>query len=488
MSNINIGKSHSVKNRIGFIKDLLKNKTLEPLIDFENDDTEQFIHGIRDDNESGQSYDTSVVLKKKHLNFSSTIEQIGGRLTYIKSGTSGHTFRGEVVNGNDIIDYAVKVVAYPKKSKYGDITDTRRPENAELVMIKLLSYFITKKLTNHIVLPIGTFNTDIKTFSNLISTNIVSKDNEKYNEFVTKYENKEYHDSVSILISEWANRGDLLDYIRKNRKQFTDSHWKAIFFQFLSVLAVIQNKYPAFRHNDLKANNVLIHKITSQKPYFTYKINKSVYKVENIGYMIKLWDFDFACIAGVVENKKLEPSKWTKGINVGNKQNRYYDIHYFFNTLIKRGFCPQIMKSKKVSQDVKDFINRVVPKKYQKCGTEYVAEKGRILINDEYKTADEILKYDPYFEEYRVNSTNKKKHEQQKPIKNKLDMSKFLVNDNDNVNKNNSHKKTDKKVLDITKFLTFSSEKNNKRKKNRSRTISDELKELDPNILLNSSS
>ena len=27
-------------------------------------------------------------------------------------------------------------------------------------------------------------------------------------------------------------------------------------------------------------------------------------------------------------------SKWTKKINVTPEQNRYYDIHYFFNTII----------------------------------------------------------------------------------------------------------------------------------------------------------
>ena len=66
------------------------------------------------------------------------------------------------------INYAVKVVAYPKKEKYGDLNDVRRPENAELMMIRLLSYFVVKKQTPHIVLPIGTFYTSIKPFINLI--------------------------------------------------------------------------------------------------------------------------------------------------------------------------------------------------------------------------------------------------------------------------------------------------------------------------------
>ena len=53
----------------------------------------------------------------------------------------------------------------------------------------------------------------------------------------------------------------ILEYIRKNKDTLTVKEWRVIFFQILSALSVIQNKYPGFRHNDLKANNILIQKI-----------------------------------------------------------------------------------------------------------------------------------------------------------------------------------------------------------------------------------
>ena len=106
-----------------------------------------------------------------------------------------------------------------------------------------------------------------------------------------------------------------------------------MFFQLLSVLAIIQTKYPGFRHNDLKANNILIHKIPISKNNnkFKYKINNQVYIAPNIGFQIKLWDFDFACIPGIVDNNKVE-AEWTNRLNVKPEQHRYYDVHYFFNT------------------------------------------------------------------------------------------------------------------------------------------------------------
>lgn len=49
---------------------------------------------------------------------------------YIKSGSTGHTFKC-IISNNETL--AVKVVAYSKNSIYGDnIDDVNRPENCEL--------------------------------------------------------------------------------------------------------------------------------------------------------------------------------------------------------------------------------------------------------------------------------------------------------------------------------------------------------------------
>lgn len=392
-----IDKMDTIPCRIEFIKNLLSGKELEPMVNFDNTDTEYFLP-ICEDEDSTKSKDTIAILKKRFFDFTKIINQIGGRLEYIKSGTTGHTFKGRAMDEFGEFNYGIKVAAYPKKEKYGPITDIKRPENAELAMIKLLSYFVVKKQTPHITLPIGTFYTSISNFVNLIEGNIVGKTNEKYLDFLKRYRNGDYHEDVSILISEWANKGDLIDFIRVNYKAFTPLHWKVIFFQILSVLAVIQSKYPAFRHNDLKANNILVHKIFKKTETFNYRILRKVYKVPNIGYQIKLWDFDFSCIPDIVDNSKVN-SDWTKKINVRSVQNKYYDMHYFFNTL--RDYCRKIFASEYFPDEAKKFIYRILPKKYRDYGTEFVHEKGRILVDDEYTNPAIVISTDPYFAEFR---------------------------------------------------------------------------------------
>jgi serine/threonine protein kinase len=382
--------------RINFIKKLLDDNDLNSLVKFDAINTEAFT-GEKNDN------DIRNKLEKQLLDFSAVMRKLDSKLTYIKSGTTGHTFKGIKNGENDTINFAVKVVAYPKKGEYGDIFDVKRPENAELLMLRVLSYFVLRRQTPHIILPIGTFNTKIDTFVNINKRRNGEKkviQSKKYDEFVKKYENKEFYNIVSILLSEWANGGDLADYIRLNKTEMSLLTWKVLFFQLLSVLAIIQKKYPSFRHNDLKANNILINRIQPDETWYKYSINGTTYEHPNIGLQIKLWDFDFACIPGIVDNSKVY-AKWSDKINIKPIENKYYDIHYFFNTLTKRGFFPELFDADYVHDEVKQFIRRVIPLKYARGN--YVDTKGgRILVNDEYTTPDKLLKNDEFFSEFRI--------------------------------------------------------------------------------------
>ena len=383
-------KFNKIAHRINTIKDMVKDKSIDSIVDYEL--------GSEDNNDIEESEDIRHLLPKKYLDFNKTIKELGGKLLYIKSGSTGHTFKGVHPDDSDKNSYAVKIVAYPKKENYGDLFNAKRPENAEILMIKILSYFVRNNQTPHIILPMTTFNTSIKPFLNLPKNNIVN--NKRFDAFVKRYKKGDYYENVSVLISEWANSGDFLEYIRKNYKSLTLKDWKTLIFQILSVLAIIHAKYPSFRHNDLKANNILINQIdNSSTSKFKYKINGQFYIVPNIGIQIKIWDFDFACIPGLVDNNKVE-AEWTSKINVNPTKNRYYDIHYFFNTFTKKGFFPEFWTDECIPVKIRDFVTRIIPDKFRKGNK--VSDRGRILVDDEYLTPDEILKTDKLFKSMRV--------------------------------------------------------------------------------------
>lgn len=405
----------SLDSRIKFIKNLIKGCNIVPMCDFKQKNKTS--ENIGDDmsneqNNSGSGSsdthdddndDIRFVLNKQKYNFNKIITKIGGKLCYIKSGTTGHTFKGiNILKNGEEQNYAVKVVAYPAKENYGTIYNKNRPENAELMMCKILSEFVIGRHTPFIILPIITFNTSIETFIHLAKKNIIK--NNKYAAFIKRYNEDGYHPEVSILISEWANGGDLLDYLRKNYKKLTTREWRVIFFQILSVLAIIHRKYPTFRHNDMKANNILVQKIDASNETnnkYKHNINGQTYIVPNIGILLKLCDFDFATIPGVVDNAKVE-ADWTKRINVTPEGNRYYDIHYFCNTLTKQGFLSDFYEAPEVPKAVKEFMRRVVPMKYAQG--QYCTDRGRIKINKEIHTPDSLLKNDEFFHKMRVSN------------------------------------------------------------------------------------
>jgi hypothetical protein len=374
-------------------------QTIKSMID--NDIIDSMISSDDENNSSIKKEDIRELLPKKYIDFNKVVDKLGGRLLYIKSGSTGHTFKGVHLEKTDRPNYAVKVVAYPKKENYGDMYSVSRPENAELMVLKVLSRFVKKNQSPHIVLPITTFYTSIKTFTCLDKDDIVN--NKKYEQFIKRYKKGDYYPNVSILISEWANSGDLLDFLKKNYDKFGLREWRVIIFQILSVLAIIQNKYPSFRHNDMKANNILLHKIsktpTEKSNKYRYKINGQKYVVPNIGYQIKLWDFDFACIPGYIENTKVS-AEWTDKINIKPIKNRYYDIHYFFNTLTRKGFFPEFWEGDNVHPKIREFVLRIIPENFRTG--EKVSDRGRLLIDDEYLTPDEILKNDPLFKIMRI--------------------------------------------------------------------------------------
>jgi hypothetical protein len=408
---------------ISVIKKILKREDMQMMIDSDELTTENYFKPLTKDkdNVSYDSNDTRYMLNKRKIDIFMLLIAIGAKLEYVSSGATGLTFKGEIYEkGNIVYEFAMKVAAYPKHEAYGDIFGISRPENAEIMMLRVLSYFVINHQSPHITLPIITFYSDIKYFKSYLTYGHIQKTGEKiikdnpaneekvkhniqrYEEFIKQYDKGKLSSSVSILLSEWANRGDFLDYTKKRYRDFKLIHWKVFFFQILSVLAIIQFKYPSFRHNDLKANNILVHKLPkdNNSKHWVYHVCGKTYKVKNIGYQLKLWDFDFASIEGIVDNIKVQ-QKWTTEQNITSKQNRYYDMHYFFNTLIK--FVEEIVTDKRyIPREVPEFIDEVVPKQY-KVGTRVNKKKGRLLVDIEYTTPQKVLETSPFFEEFRVN-------------------------------------------------------------------------------------
>ena len=81
-------------------------------------------------------------------------------------------------------------------------------------------------------------------------------------------------------------------------------------------------------------------------------------------------------------------------------QTSFVFLPFWLSNFTKKGFFPQFWTEPEIPSRIKEFVRRVVPEKFRKG--DLVSDRGRILVNEEYLTADEILKTDKLFKIMRV--------------------------------------------------------------------------------------
>lgn len=262
--------------------------------------------------------------------------------------------------------------------------DPQRPENVELHMINLLSKFVYEKNTPHIILPIMNFTCNLKDLisntGNLFSNIDLLKRNKK----------GDFINIANVLISEWATGGDLKRFILNNIKTWSQSSqyeliWCNMFFQLIFTLSIILEKYPNFRHNDLKVDNILVT-ITDKKygGNYLYFIDNKYYSLPNIGFQIKLWDFDLSCIKGKIDNYKVNNME---EFGIRDTKNQYYDLHCFFNFLKL-----YVIRKEIIPVSIQQFLDRIIPQKYRHHQKYPYVYWSRVIPDDEYLTPINILR------------------------------------------------------------------------------------------------
>lgn len=316
------------------------------------------------------------MLHNKYVDIRTLFKLLGIKLAYRRSGETSHVFK--TIDKNKNTKFAVKIKPYEKNSKC-PVTNTSKSLN--------ISGF---KYIPHIMLPISTFRSDITNFTN-IASKIINLDDEKnitYKHFIERFNNNEFENNVSVSVYEWCDMGALLNYIKINYTKLTLRWWTSILFQLFYTLAIIHTKYPSFRHDDLKLNNILL-KTTNlskdTKTFYKYKIGNKSFVIPTIGLQIRL--NGFALYLPVEQKESLSGS---------DTNNKYCNIHNFFTELIKN--FPEFYSQNSVPKEIVEFVDRVIPVNYRDVNQTDIGSK---LITDEYTTPYKLIMKDPLFEKYR---------------------------------------------------------------------------------------
>ena len=199
-----------------------------------------------------------------------------------------------------------------------------------------------------------------------------------------------------INIHDLCEYGTLHEYININNGSIKLEIWKTLLFQILYTLAVIQEKYPSFRHNDFRPSVIYLKKNPTTNDYDSHYLDGQHFLVKNVGLQICINESRFSCMGDIVKNNLID-EKWVNDLNITPVQHRYYDLHYFFSHLLR-------YFDKAIPAEIINFIQRIIPDKYNMLNKNYifVNSRGRLLVNDEYITPRQIIMHDDFFAEYRV--------------------------------------------------------------------------------------
>ena len=241
----------------------------------------------------------------------------------------------------------------------------------------LLSYLVLNKKTNHILLPI--VNLDVR--FNQISDVLDKIDSFEY--YMNEIQNGKISDLFSLRVREDFFKSISLDnYLKENKVNL-----KPILFQLIHTLAVIQDEYPNFRHNSLSPSNIMVYLRNDMNvdDSIEYSFNKNKYYLKNSKLDIKITNFN---------DSNLDKNN-DKKIPFANLGNKYFDLHYFLNTLLYKN------KISNLDDETTDFLNRILPKKVRGKGkNNFYLEKSVELFRPS------SLLEDKYFNEYKKMSGN----------------------------------------------------------------------------------
>ena len=307
-------------------------------------------------------------------------------IQYINHGECGIIFLCRPSNTSEI--YVMKYCP-DHGNNYGNNDDIMKPNNVEIIIMNLLFTNFEDSDKIYFIKPIMSFQVDMLESIELLFKFIPKQVKQKYNDMF----NYKPNTNASIIIMEYCEDGTIYEWLLENHDTISTREWSTILFHILYTLAIIQQKYPSFRHNDLRLQNVLIKSYDSD---ITHTINGYKFSPYNIGVIPKICDFDWCTILDLVDNNKI-PDDSDNMYHISSQENKYYDMHYFINIFVFMVKSAGIHVPKEIIQ----FAKRVIPKKYKIIYDRQEKNYQRIDV-DEFTTPLNVICNDPLFENIRT--------------------------------------------------------------------------------------
>lgn len=258
-------------------------------------------------------------------------------LRVLGKGSTGVTFSACDSSYNDKCTKKKSIKFSKINKKYGKKLETT-PVRVDFVLNKDLMYLVTNRITPHINRVYSQNFCKLSHLKKLIKAFKFSSTVEP-DFFKGKY--------IAVTYME-LGKLDLMSYLRKT--DVTSEELMAILFQLAYTLASIQFHRPGFKHNDLKANNILVYDNETKEGYNVYKIGPTSFYIPRKYPIIKIIDFDFSSTDEISNPKS---SGMFKQYNITSEHNGLYDWFYFINSSLNFGI---VDRSRRLREVLKSMI------------------------------------------------------------------------------------------------------------------------------------
>jgi hypothetical protein len=270
---------------------------------------------------------------------------------------------------NDNLSVSVYITPYNVDDNMEDLNNMN---NNDSLFSYILSSLVLSKKTHHIALPI--INIDVK-FSQM--HDIIKPYNDYYKHFMEMIKDNQISNILSVRIKEsFFKTMQLSEFINSSSINI-----KKLLFQIIHTLAVLQKKYPGFRHNMLNLSNIFVY--LKKHENTVYEFNHNKYYVPDNNFEIKITNFLVSNIPNMFGFNPDGP------LNVPffDDKNDYFDLHYFLNNLLKH-------YEGTFDEKTAEFLDEIIPEKYRNTKELYLSE------NDEHIIPEELLD-NKYFKEFK---------------------------------------------------------------------------------------
>ncbi len=160
-------------------------------------------------------------------------------------------------------------------------------------------------------------------------------------------------DNKMVSFMECAPYSDLKTYLEGLSKAQFNAQFLPTLFQVCYTLGALFEKWPNFRHNDLKDDNIFVHR-SETMGHISYTIYGQEYHVPAVGATVVLGDFDFVSIAGYMfDNYKTLEQEWdTPSYSIHSKCDQSSDL-YSLMTWLRHHF------HHKMDKDMQERVQQV---------------------------------------------------------------------------------------------------------------------------------